>query len=222
DACRRGRRVRRRGPVWRDHRRPAPRPRVRGSACARGAGRHRPRNRTCRPGELSLSLLVAIGDFLTVASGAASGARAATPRFNFDPSTTLAWAVPVMVMVPLVAFVLAATSVRTRRSAANMAMLGAVVTFALSLLVAWGLTRRSTPFETTYPYLNVPVAFTGPVNFQGFGIDIILRVDRLTSVALLVVEICVIGGIAWHRVMGRSEPGSARFYALVSVLLFAA
>jgi NADH:ubiquinone oxidoreductase subunit 5 (subunit L)/multisubunit Na+/H+ antiporter MnhA subunit len=127
-----------------------------------------------------------------------------------------------MVLVPLVAFVLAATSVRTRRSAANMAMLGAVVTFALTLLVAWGLTRRSTPFSTTYPYLNVPVAFTGPVNFQGFGIDIILQVDRLTSVALLVIEICVIGGIAWHRVMGRAEPGGARFYALVSVLLFAA
>jgi len=127
-----------------------------------------------------------------------------------------------MVLVPLLAFVLAATSVRTRRSAANMAMLGALVTFALSLLVAWGLTRRSTPFQTTYPYLNVPVAFTGPVNFQGFGIDIILRVDRLTSVALLVLEICVIGGIAWHRLMGRSEPGGARFYALVSVLLFGA
>jgi NADH-quinone oxidoreductase subunit L len=127
-----------------------------------------------------------------------------------------------MVLVPLMAFVLAATSVRTRRSAANMAMLGAVVTFALSLLVAWGMTRRATPFSTTYPYLNVPVAFTGPVNFQGFGIDIILQVDRLTSVALLVVEICVIGGIAWHRVMGRAEPGGARFYALVSVLLFAA
>jgi formate hydrogenlyase subunit 3/multisubunit Na+/H+ antiporter MnhD subunit len=118
--------------------------------------------------------------------------------------------------------VLAATSVRTRRSAANMAMFGAVVTFALSLLVAWGLTRRATPFQATYPYLNVPVAFTGPTNFQGFGIDIILRVDRLTAVALIVVEICVIGGIAWHRVMGRAEPGGARFYALVSVLLFAA
>jgi NADH:ubiquinone oxidoreductase subunit 5 (subunit L)/multisubunit Na+/H+ antiporter MnhA subunit len=166
--------------------------------------------------------LVAIGDFLDAASGAASGARAPAPPFSFDPSTTLPWAVPVMVLVPLLAFVLAATSVRTRRSAANMAMFGAVATFALSLLVAWGLTRRSTPFQTTYPYLSVPVAFTGPVNFQSFGIDIILRVDRLTSVALLVVEICVIGGIAWHRVMGRSEPGGARFYALVSVLLFAA
>jgi len=127
-----------------------------------------------------------------------------------------------MVLVPFLAFVLAATSVRTRRSAANMAMLGAVVTFGLSLLVAWGMTRRSTPFLVSYPYLNVPVAFTGPVNFQGFGIDIILRVDRLTSVALVVVELCVIGGLAWHGVMGRNEPGGARFYALVSTLLFAA
>lgn len=127
-----------------------------------------------------------------------------------------------MVLVPLFAFVLAATSVRTRRSAANMAMFGAVVTFALSLLVAWGMTRRTTPFQVSYPYMNVTVAFTGLSNFQGFGIDIILRVDRLTSVALVVLELCVIGALAWHRVMGRAEPGSARFYALVSAFLFAA
>ena len=127
-----------------------------------------------------------------------------------------------MVLAPLLAFVLAPTSVRTRRSAANMAMLGALVTFALSLLVAWGMTRRSTPFQTTYPYLNVPVAFTGPVNFQGFGIDIILRVDRLTSVAIVVMGFCVISVLSWHRIMGRTEPGAARFYALVSALLFAA
>jgi NADH:ubiquinone oxidoreductase subunit 5 (subunit L)/multisubunit Na+/H+ antiporter MnhA subunit len=127
-----------------------------------------------------------------------------------------------MVLVPLLAFVLAATSVRTRRSAANMAMFGAVATFVLSLLVAWGMTRRSTPFQTSYPYLNVSVAFTGPASFQGFGIDIILRVDRITSVALVVVGVCVIGALSWHRVMGRPEPGGARFYALVSAFLFAA
>ena len=127
-----------------------------------------------------------------------------------------------MVLVPLLAFVLAATSVRTRRSAANMAMFGAIVTFALSLLVAWGMTRRSGPFQVSYPYLNVPVAFTGPTNFQSFGIDITLRVDRLTSVALVVMELCVIGALAWHRVMGRTEPGAPRFYALVSALQFAA
>jgi NADH:ubiquinone oxidoreductase subunit 5 (subunit L)/multisubunit Na+/H+ antiporter MnhA subunit len=166
-------------------------------------------------------VLDALGNILTAASGAASGSRAAG-GFNFDPSTTLPWAVPLIVMTPLVAFVLAATSVRTRRSAANMAMLGALATFALTLLVAWGMTRKSTPFQVSYPYLNVPVAFTGAVNFQGFGIDIILRVDRLTAVALLVVEVCIIGALAWHRVMGRTEPGGARFYALVSALLFAA
>ena len=117
---------------------------------------------------------------------------------------------------------LAATSALPRRSAANMAMFGAVVTFGLSVLVAWGMTRRSTFFQASYPYFNFPVAFTGPSNFQGFGIDIVLHVDRLASVAILVVELCVIAGLAWHRVMGRSEPGGARFYALVSVLLFAA
>ncbi len=127
-----------------------------------------------------------------------------------------------MVLVPLLAFVLAATSVRTRRSAANMAMFGALVTLALSVLVAWGMTRRSTPFQVSYPYVNLPVAFTGATNFQSFGIDIILRVDRLTSLALVVMELCVIGALAWHRVMGRTEPGAARFYALVSALQFGA
>jgi NADH:ubiquinone oxidoreductase subunit 5 (subunit L)/multisubunit Na+/H+ antiporter MnhA subunit len=123
-------------------------------------------------------------------------------------------------MAPLAAFVLAATSVRTRRSAANMAMLGAVVALVTSMLTVWGLTKRSTPFVDTHPYLNISVAFSGPVNFQGFGIDIILRVDHLTAVAMVVVELCVIGAIGWHRVMGRAEPGPARFYALVSVFLF--
>jgi len=127
-----------------------------------------------------------------------------------------------MVLVPLLAFVLAATSVRTRRSAANMGMFGAVATFALTLLVAWGMTRRSTPFQVSYPYVNIPVAFTGATNFQGFGIDIVIRVDRLTVLALLVVELCVIGALSWHRVMGRVEPGGPRFYALVSTLLFGA
>jgi NADH:ubiquinone oxidoreductase subunit 5 (subunit L)/multisubunit Na+/H+ antiporter MnhA subunit len=127
-----------------------------------------------------------------------------------------------MVLVPLLSFVLAATSVRTRRSAANMAMFGTLVTFALSVLVAWGMTRKSAPFQVSYPYISLPVAFTGASNFQNFGIDIVLRVDRLGSVALVVMEICVIGALAWHRVMGRTEPGAARFYALVSALQFAA
>ncbi len=127
---------------------------------------------------------------------------------------------PLILIAPLGAFVLALSGVRTRRSASNMAMFGAVVALLATLLVAWGLAKKTAPFLSTYQYINLSVAFSGPVNFQGFAIDIILRVDHLTVVALLVVEICVIGAIGWHRVMGRAEPGAARFHGLVSVFLF--
>jgi NADH:ubiquinone oxidoreductase subunit 5 (subunit L)/multisubunit Na+/H+ antiporter MnhA subunit len=125
-------------------------------------------------------------------------------------------------MAPFAAFLIALSSVRTRRSSANLAMFGAVVTLLASLLVGWGLAKRTTPFLATYSYINLPVAFTGPTNFQGFGVDIVLRVDHVGIVALIVVELCVIGALGWHQVMGRSEPGAARFNALMSVLLFGA
>ena len=127
---------------------------------------------------------------------------------------------PLLVIAPLAAFVMAASGVRTRRSASNLSMFGAVVSLLATLLVAWGLAKKSAPFVSMYQYLNASVAFSGPVNFQGFVINIILRVDHLTVVALLVVEICVIGAIGWHRVMGRVEAGAARFHALVSLFLF--
>ncbi|MGH7763885.1 MAG: proton-conducting transporter membrane subunit [Candidatus Dormibacteraceae bacterium] len=152
------------------------------------------------------------------ASGSASGSRPS--GFTFDPASALSWAVPLMVIAPLAAFVLAISSIRTRRASSSMAMLGAVVTMLATLLVGWGTAKKSTPFLATYQYINLPVAFSGPVNFQGFGIDIVLRVDHLTVVALLAIEICVIGAIGWHQVMGRSEPGAARFHALISGLLF--
>jgi len=123
-------------------------------------------------------------------------------------------------MAPFIAFLVALSSVRTRRSSANLAMFGAVTTLLATLLVGWGLAKRSTPFLATYSYINLPVAFTGPPNFQGFAVDIVLRVDHVTVVALIVVELCIIGALAWHQVMGRAEPGAARFNALISVLLF--
>ena len=125
-----------------------------------------------------------------------------------------------MVVVPLVTFVMAVSGVRTRRSASNLALFGAVVSLFLTLLVGWGLAKKAAPFVTSYQYLNLPVAFNGPTNFQAFGIDIILRVDHLTVVALVVVELCVIGVLGWHRVMGRVEAGAARFHALISLFLF--
>jgi NADH:ubiquinone oxidoreductase subunit 5 (subunit L)/multisubunit Na+/H+ antiporter MnhA subunit len=123
-------------------------------------------------------------------------------------------------IAPLAAFVMAVSGVRTRRSASNLSLLGAVVSLVATLLVGWALAKKSAPFVSSYPYLNVPVAFSGPVNFQSFGIDIVLRVDHLTVVALLVVEICVIGALGWHRVMGRVDAGAPRFHALTSLFLF--
>jgi NADH:ubiquinone oxidoreductase subunit 5 (subunit L)/multisubunit Na+/H+ antiporter MnhA subunit len=118
-------------------------------------------------------------------------------------------------------FLLALSSVRTRRSASATAMLGTVVTLLLTLLVAWGLTKRSTPYEATYHYFTLSVAFAGPTNFQTFAIDLILRADHLAVAALAAIEVCFIGAIGWHQVMGRNEPGAARFHAVLIALLFA-
>ena len=125
-----------------------------------------------------------------------------------------------MLFIPLAAFVLAISGVRTRRSASNLAMFGAVLSLLDTLLIGWGLVKKSTPYLVSYQYLNLPVAFSGPINFQGFGIDIVIRVDHLTVVALVVVELCVIGALGWHRFMGRVEAGAARFHALVSLFMF--
>jgi NADH:ubiquinone oxidoreductase subunit 5 (subunit L)/multisubunit Na+/H+ antiporter MnhA subunit len=157
--------------------------------------------------------------FLAQIAAAASGSRSS--GFTFDPANTLGWAVPLLVIAPLTSFTIALTSVRTRRSSATLAMFGAVVTLLLTLLVGWGLAKTKTPFLHAYQYINMPVAFSGPTAFQSFAVDIVLRVDHITVAALLAVELCVIGVLGWHQVMGRSEPGPARFHALISLLLFA-
>lgn len=126
-----------------------------------------------------------------------------------------------LLLVPLVSFLLAVSSIRTRRSASAMAMLGTLVTTLLTLLVAWGLTRKPS-FSATYRYFDMSVAFSGPINFQSFGISLAMRVDHLTVAALFVIELCIIGALGWHQVMGRSEPGAARFHAVVTLLLFGA
>lgn len=100
-------------------------------------------------------------------------------------------------------------------------MLGTFVTLALTLLVAWGLTRKSTSYVATYQYMTISVAFAGPTNFQSFAIDIVMHVDHLVVAALVAIELCVLGAVGWHQVMGRSEPGAARFHAVITALLFA-
>jgi len=107
--------------------------------------------------------------------------------------------VPLIVIAPLAAFVVAVSSVRTRRSSANLAVIGVVTSMLATLLVGWGLARRTAPFLASYQYVNLPVAFTGPSKFQGFGIDIVLRVDHITVAALFAVELCILGALGGTR-----------------------
>ena len=127
---------------------------------------------------------------------------------------------PLILLSPVAAFIIAVSSVRTRRASANTAMLGALISLAATLLVGWGLARRTTAFIASYVYITQNVAFSGPVNFQNFEIDIVLKVDHLTVVALAVVEISVIVVLAWNRIMGRNEAGPARLHSIVSLFLF--
>jgi NADH:ubiquinone oxidoreductase subunit 5 (subunit L)/multisubunit Na+/H+ antiporter MnhA subunit len=100
-------------------------------------------------------------------------------------------------------------------------MLGTFVTLALTLLVGWALTRKSTSYVATYQYINLSVAFAGPSNFQSFAINLVLHVDHMVIAALVAVELCVLGAVGWHQTMGRAEPGAARFHAVITALLFA-
>lgn len=139
-----------------------------------------------------------------------------------DPFLALGWAVPLILLAPLIAFTFAISGVRTRRAASAMSLFGAFVMLGATALSAWALIPKSAPFVATYQWINASVAFTGPLNFQSFGIDIVLHVDHMTLFALLIVEICSIAALLWHRALGRNEQGPARFHALVSVLLFGA
>jgi len=62
-----------------------------------------------------------------------------------------------MVIAPLASFVIAVSSVRTRRGSVNTAMLGALITLAATLLVGWGLAKRTTGFTAS------PWAYNGKI-----------------------------------------------------------
>ena len=157
---------------------------------------------------------------MAAASGAASGSRPGGFALP-DPTTALPWAVPLLLIAPFATFLLALSSVRTRRSASATAMFGTAVMLVVTLLVLWGLTKKAAPYVATFQYINLSVAFSGPSNFQTFTVQLVLHVDHVTVAALLAIELCVFIALGWHQFMGRSEPGAARFHAAVTALLFA-
>ena len=153
---------------------------------------------------------------LAAASGAASAAR----RFNFDPASTLGWSVPLLLMLPLIGFVLLVSGVRTRRAAVNVAGLTLVLLIADVVLVWWARWAHPEPYRAAFQWINLPVAFSGPPEFQGFGVDVAFRIDHLTLAGLLAIAVMMLAALVWHRVGGRAEPGPVRVPALLLLLCF--
>ncbi|HEY4026694.1 MAG TPA: proton-conducting transporter membrane subunit [Candidatus Dormibacteraeota bacterium] len=153
---------------------------------------------------------------------AASAASASRGGFRFDPASTLPWAAPLILAAPIVGYVLVLGSVRTRRGAANVALGTVVVMLAATLLVAWARFRQGGAYRAAYQWVNIPVAFTGDQRFQGFGIDLSLRIDHVTLVALVVVLVIFVACLMWHRVAGRGEQGPVRFQVNVLLLVLGA
>jgi NADH:ubiquinone oxidoreductase subunit 5 (subunit L)/multisubunit Na+/H+ antiporter MnhA subunit len=154
---------------------------------------------------------------LALAASAASTASAA--RAGFDPASTLPWAVPLILVAPLVGYVVVMFSVPTRRGAVNAAQLIVGLMLALTLLVGWARFRQAGTYKAGGQWINIPVAFTGDQRFQGFGIDLAFRIDHAVLAALVAVLVLLLACLTWHRVAGRGEQGQVRYQ--VNGLLFA-
>lgn len=163
------------------------------------------------------------GLLLAASDAATSAATAARHGFSFDPAGTLGWSVPVLLLLPIAGFVLLTSGVRSRRAALNIGFLTLGLMLADALLVTWGRWSKPGSYRAAYSWINLPVAFSGPAQFQGFGIDISLAAAHLALAALAVCLAVLLAVLAWHRTAGRGEPGIVRYpavwlmYALAAV-----
>ena len=141
---------------------------------------------------------------------------------GFDPSTTLGWSVPLNLLAPLVALVMMVSGMRSRRGAANLAELALFASGIGVGLAAWARWKQTAPFVAAYQWINIPVSFVGPQQFQGFGIDESIRLDHIALLFLASLLLLALFVATWHRVAGRAEPGPVRFFSLFLLLVFGA
>ena len=116
------------------------------------------------------------------------------------------------------AFALIALSVRSRRVAANLALVAPLLSLAGVLLAAAAEFRKSGPYDGSYEWLNVATAFSGPSQFQNYVADIGIRVSHLTTLLMLGTLAITIAVAAWSRAGARGEPSPARYFALLTLL----
>ncbi|HEY4868263.1 MAG TPA: proton-conducting transporter membrane subunit [Candidatus Dormibacteraeota bacterium] len=126
---------------------------------------------------------------------------------------------PLILLAPLFGFVVVLTGVRGRRAASNVTILTALVMLAATLLVGWARFRQNTPYRIAYQWINEPVSFTGDQRFQGFGVDLSVRIDRYALAALAAALVIFLAALAWHRVAAPREPGQVRYHVNVLLLM---
>jgi NADH:ubiquinone oxidoreductase subunit 5 (subunit L)/multisubunit Na+/H+ antiporter MnhA subunit len=164
---------------------------------------------------------VTASHWLALAASSASTASSSRPG-GFDPASTLAWSVPVLLLAPLIGFVAVLTGVPSRRAASNLTQLVALIMLVATGLIAWARFRQSSPYRIALPWINIPVSFTGDQRFQGFGVDVAISVDRYTLAGLVTLLTAVLVALVWHRVAGAREAGQIRYHVNVLLLMLAA
>jgi NADH:ubiquinone oxidoreductase subunit 5 (subunit L)/multisubunit Na+/H+ antiporter MnhA subunit len=100
-----------------------------------------------------------------------------------------------------------------------LTILSPLVSLASIGLVTWAQYSKSSPLSPSFQFVNISTAFTGPLAFQTFEINVTLKLDHVTLAALALLNALLIAVVVWHRRgIGRREPGPVRFHALL--LLF--
>ncbi len=105
---------------------------------------------------------------------------------------------------------------------ANTTLGGLLVTAGGYALAVWALAPKTKPYDVAYDWLNLSLAYSGPSQFQTFIAQVGIHLSHPT---LLLVGACLAVGLAvaiWSRAGARGEPAPARYYGLLTLLVFAA
>ena len=142
--------------------------------------------------------------------------------FSFDPVQALPYASPAVLAIPLLGLLILILGVRTRRSASFVGLATGVLTLADLGLIGWARFRTQDALRTAYQWINVPVSFSGDQRFQGFGVDLAIRIDHVTLAAAVVLAAIFLAVLVWHRSSGRGEQGPIRYQVNTMFLLLSA
>ena len=127
-----------------------------------------------------------------------------------------------MVLAVLFAFVFLVMGVRGRRATANLGIAAFAVSFIALALVARARYSHPDAYIQNYEWMNLQVAINGALQFQGFVMDLDVRIDHLVIGSLGAVLLTGVLVLLWSRIGPRGEVGVPRLHILVVMLVLGA